>query len=94
METPLGGLAVAPPVAKPVPAQEVALVEFQRSIVDWPTSISLSSTERVAVGVNIEQLGGLVAPLLQEGPGPHPPLQTTQLVPFHTRGRVQVLQAG
>ena len=56
--------------------------------------MGLGEAEKAAVGVNIEQLGGFVAPLLQEGPGPHPPLQDTQLLPFHTSGKVQALQAG
>ena len=48
----------------------------------------------MAVGVNVLQEGGFRAPLLQVGGGvgPHPPLQATQLLPFQTSGRVQVLQ--
>lgn len=45
-------------------------------------------------GGNVLQEGGFVAPLLQVGPVVHPPLQATQLVPFHTSGMVQALHVG
>lgn len=83
-----------PPAVKPVPVQDVALVEFHESVEDCPWSIVEGEAERVAVGVNVLQEGGFRAPLLQEGPELHPPLQATQLLPFHTRGMVQELQVG
>jgi hypothetical protein len=83
-----------PPAVNPVPTQLVAFVEFQESVEDWPWSIVEGEAESVAVGVKVLQEGGFRAPLLQDGPGPHPPLQATQLLPFHTRGMVQVLHVG
>ena len=47
-----------------VPLYEVALVQDQRSIVDWPTLMSYESAESVAVGGNELHAIGLVAPLL------------------------------
>jgi hypothetical protein len=44
--------------------------------------------------MNVLQEGGFRAPLLQDGPDPHPPLQATQLLPFHTSGIVHELQEG
>lgn len=66
VETPPGGLAVAPPVENP-PAEvhEVAFVEDQKSCDDWPLSIVLGLAERRAVGVNKVQVGGLFAPFAQ-----------------------------
>ena len=87
-------LPEGPPAVKPVPVQEVAFVEFHESVDDCPWSIVDGDAESVAVGVNVLQEGGFRAPLLQEGPGPHPPLQATQLLPFHTSGMVQALQVG
>lgn len=42
---------VAPPVEKPTPAQEVALVEDQVRVEDWPRLIVVGLAESVAVGV-------------------------------------------
>ncbi len=75
---------VAPEVEKPVPVQEVALVEFQESIEACPWSTVLGDADSVAVGIKELQLAGLLAPLTQESepsgslglpPAPvHPPL--------------------
>ena len=59
----------APPVGNP-PAdeQDVALVEFQVSVVDWPASTVLGLAESEAVGAKALQPGGLTVPFLQESP--------------------------
>jgi len=50
VETPAGGLWVAPPVENPVPVQEVAFVELQRRMVDCPWSTTGSSAKSETVG--------------------------------------------
>ena len=42
--------AVAPPVEKPVPVQEVAFVELHVSVEDWPAVREVGLAEREAVG--------------------------------------------
>jgi len=41
-----------PPVEKPPPLQEVAFVEFQVSVDDWPAAIEIGFAVRDAVGVD------------------------------------------
>ena len=44
----------APPVLKPVPVQEVAFVELQVRVEDWPESTGFGEDVRDAVGVGLE----------------------------------------
>lgn len=53
METPPGGLLVAPPVENPpAEAQDVAFVEDQKRCDDWPLSIVLGFADSKAVGAH------------------------------------------
>ncbi len=61
---------VAPPVLKPVPVHEVALVELHEIVADSPTSIEEGLTLMLRVGRKTLQAGGLIAPLLQIGSSP------------------------
>ena len=93
MRTPVEALPEGPPAVKPVPVQDVAFVEFQERVADWPWSTVVGEAESVAVGAKALQLGGLTAPLLQTPPV-HPPVQETQLLPFQKSVFEQVLQVG
>ena len=51
--------AVAPPVEKPVPVQEVAFVELHVSVEDWPAVMDVGLAEREAVGRGLAGLAML-----------------------------------
>ena len=105
VEVPVETLPEVPPAVKPVPVQEVALVDDHVSVADCPRSMVEGFTESVAVGGNTLQLVGLLAPLIHTSepsefvelpPVPvHPPLlHATQDEEIYARPFGHCVQVG